>query len=202
MTDLLTTRLNQVLPRLTSDEFLSGSGIGNEIAFYIFDYPPESELAVRSHLEFLLQHIPKTRPGTKVAHINLFEFLLDYLRERGLLTKSLDLQRKKGNSALLNALRGVLHEEKIAGRFGGVAQPEAHDLVLVSGVGSVYPLLRSHTLLSNLHSIMGKTPLVMFYPGTYDKTTLRLFGKSGLMGGASEDRKKGDHYYRAFRLID
>ncbi len=202
MTDLLTQRLNAILPRLTSSELLIGSGIGNEIAFYIFDYPPEDELAVREHILFLLEHIPKKRPGTKVAHINLFEFLLDYLEERGLLEKSLELQQKKGNEALLKALKGVLHEEKIAKRFGQIAQPEQHDLVLISGVGSAYPLLRSHTLLNNLHSIMGKTPLVMFYPGRYDKTTLRLFGKSGLVGGSPEDRKKTANYYRAFRLID
>ena len=39
--------------------FLSGSGIGNEIAFYIFDYPPEDELLVRDFLRTLLDHIPK-----------------------------------------------------------------------------------------------------------------------------------------------
>ena len=53
-------------------------------------------------------------------------------------------------------------------------KPEQHDLVIVSGVGSVWPLLRSHTLLNNLHPIMGKTPLVMFYPGRYDGQSLRL----------------------------
>ena len=190
MTDLLTQRFNQILPRITSSEFLSGGGIGNEIAFYIFDYPPEEELRVREHIDFLLQHIPKNRPGTKVAHINLFDFLLEYLAERELLDKSLDLQRKRGNQALLKALKGVLHETKVAKRFGEVAQPDENDLVLVSGVGSAYPLLRSHTLLNNLHSIMGKTPLVMFYPGKYDGKHLKLFGKV-----------KSSPYYRAFRLI-
>ena len=63
-------------------------------------------------------------------------------------------------------------------------------------------MLRSHTLLNNLHAIMGQTPLVMFYPGRYDKTTLHLFGKTGLVGGGPEDRKKTANYYRAFRLID
>ena len=39
---------------------------------------------------------------------------------------------------------------------------------VLSGVGSVWPLLRSHSLLNNLQPVMGKTPLVMFYPGRYD----------------------------------
>lgn len=202
MSDLLTERLNQILLRITSDDFLSGSGIGNEIAFYIFDYPPEDELRVREHIQFLLEHIPKQKPDLRVIHINLFDFLIDFLKERGYLEKTLKKQRDEGNSAVLKALKGVLHEEKIAKRFGDLAKPLEHDLVLISGVGSAYPMIRSHTLLSNLHSIMGQTPLVMFYPGKYDKLTLRLFGKTGLSGGPTEDRKKKANYYRAFRLIE
>ena len=74
--------------------------------------------------------------------------------------------------------------------FAEVAKPEQHDLVIVSGVGSVWPLLRSHTLLNNLQPVMGKTPLVMFYPGRYDGQSLRLFGKI-----------KSNNYYRAFKLV-
>lgn len=202
MSDTLTHRLNQILPKLTSDDFLSARGIGNEIAFYIFDYPPEDELRVREHVQFLLAQLPKHKPGLRLMHVNLFEFLIDYLKERKLLEKSFQLQREKGNDALLKALKGILHEEKIAKRFADIAKPEDHDLVMISGVGSAYPLLRSHTLLSNLHSHMGQTPLVMFYPGRYDTQSLRLFGKTGLAGGSAEERKKKTNYYRAFRLID
>jgi len=202
MSDVLTDRLNQILPKITSDSFLSGHGIGNEIAFYIFDYPAEDELRVREHIQFLLDHVPKQKPGLKVVHINLLDFLIDYLKERKLLERSFQLQREKGDNSLLKALKGVLHEEKIAKRFGEVARPQEHDLVLISGVGSVYPMLRSHTLLNNLHAIMGQTPLVMFYPGKYDKLTLRLFGKVGIVGGTPEERRRKANYYRAFRLID
>ena len=202
MTDALTRRLNQILPKLTSDDFLKARGIGNEIAFYIFDYAPQDELRIREHIRFLVDHLPKNRPGLRVTHVNLFDFLIQYLRERNLLEKSFLLQHENGDDTLLKALKGILHEEKIAQRFAGVAKPAEHDMVLVSGVGSAYPLLRSHTLLSNLHAIMGQTPLVMFYPGGYDTQTLRLFGKTGLTGGSAEERKKRTNYYRAFRLID
>ena len=202
MSDPLTWRLNQILPKLTSDGFLKARGIGNEIAFYIFDYEPEDELSVRDHIQFLVDHLPKNRSGMRVAHINLFDFLIHYLKERNLLEKSFRLQREKGNDALLKALKGILHEEKIAQRFADIAKPAEQDLVLISGIGSAYPLLRSHTLLSNLHAIMGQTPLVMFYPGRYDTQTLRLFGKTGLAGGSAEERKKKTNYYRAFRLMD
>jgi len=85
MNDYLTERLNKILPRIISDDFLKGRGIGNEIAFYIFDYPPEDELRVREHINFLLDHIPKQGPGLRVKHINLFDFILDYLKSRKLL---------------------------------------------------------------------------------------------------------------------
>ena len=202
MSDSLTRRLNQILPKLISNDFLRTRGIGNEIAFYIFDYEPEDELRVRDHIQFLLDHLPKKKPGMRVAHVNLFDFLIHYLKERNLLEKSFQLQREKGNDALLKALKGILHEQKIAQRFAEIVKPAEQDLVLISGIGSAFPLFRSHALLSNLHSIMGQTPLVMFYPGRYDTQTLRLFGKTGLAGGAAEERKKKANYYRAFRLID
>ncbi len=198
MTDALDKRLNQILPKITSDDFLRGHGIGNEIPFYIFDYPPEDELRVREHVDDLLAFIPKRKPDLKVAHVNLFDFVLDYLRSRGYLGKALELQLAKGNEALLKALKGMLNEEKLAGRFGEIVRPEAQNLVLISGVGSAYPLVRSHKLLSSLQKVTGQTPLVMFYPGRYDGTTLRLFGKTGLAG----DRRAAPPYYRAFRLID
>ena len=186
----LTERLNEILPRLVSDEFLSGTGIGNEIAFYVFDYPPEDELRVREHVAFLADQIPMQRAGLRVAHVNLFDFVLDYLRARKLLDKALQMQREKGDAALLKALAGPLHEGKVAAYFAEVAQPQAHDVILVSGAGSVWPLLRSHTLLNNLHPVMGTTPLVLFYPGRYDGQSLRLFGKL-----------KSNNYYRAFKLV-
>lgn len=190
MSDQLTERLNAILPRVTSDEFLTGSGIGNEIAFYVFDYPPEEELRVREHIRFLLEHIPKQRLGLRVKHVDLFDLVVGHLKARNLLERSFKMQREKGDEHLLRSLAPVLDAEKIAPVFEEMAQPAEHDLVLVSGVGSVWPVLRSHNLLNNLHSRMGKTPFVLFYPGRYDGHSLRLFGKL-----------KGNNYYRAFKLV-
>ena len=190
MSDRLNERLNQILPRVTSDDFLSSRGLGNEIAFYIFDYPPEAELRIRKHVQFLLAHIPKQRPGARVAHVNLLDLVLDHLRQRKLLDKATKMQKTKGDEFALKQLKAVLDPEKVKYIFAEVAKPDQHDLVLVSGVGSVYPMLRAHTLLNNLHSVMGQTPLVMFYPGRYDGQSLRLFGKL-----------RNDNYYRAFKLV-
>ena len=190
MSDPLNERLNAILPKVISDAFLSGSGIGNEIAFYIFDYPPEDELRVRDYLRTLLDHIPKKKHGLRVKHIDLFDFVMDYLTRRTLLDKALQMQREQGDQALKRALAGPLHESKLSSVFAEIATPDQHDLVIVSGVGRAWPLVRAHTLLNNLQRVMGRTPLIMFYPGQYDGQSLRLFGKI-----------KSHHYYRAFKLV-
>jgi len=184
-------RLNKILDRITSDDFLHGKGLGNEIPFYAFDYPADRELEVREHIAFLLAQIPKRRPGLRFVHVNLFDLIIRHLKDRGFYDKALDLQKTKGDEALLKALAAPLDAGKLAAVFADEARPAQHDLVLVSGVGSAYPLLRTHNLLNNLHHRMGSTPLVLFYPGVYDGQSLRLFG-------TLEDKP----YYRAFRLVD
>jgi len=190
MSDQLNDRLNAILPRITAAEFLSGSGIGNEIAFHIFDYAPEYELQVREYIRFLIEHLPRHRSGIRVRHLNLFDLVIQHLKSRSLLDRCLKMQREKGDQQLLHSLTPVLDASKVAEFFTAAADPDNHDLILVSGVGSAFPLLRSHTLLNNLHSKLGKTPLVLFYPGTYDGKYLRLFGKL-----------KSAPYYRAFPLV-
>ena len=190
MTDSLTQRLNEILPRITKNEFLSGKGLGNEIPFYIFDYPPEEELCIREHIQFLLAHIPKHKPGLQVKHINLLDLVVGELKKRNLLERACQMQKNKGDQALQKALRSPLRPEKLVQIFVEAAQPQDQDLVLISGVGSAWPLVRSHNLLNNLQTVMGQTPLVMFYPGRYDGQALRLFGKI-----------KSDNYYRAFKLV-
>ena len=190
MSDRLTERLNEILPKITSADFLSGKGLGNELAFYIFDYPPEEELRIRDHIRFLLEHIPKQKPDLRVTHANLFDLVIDHLKERGLLDRCFKKQKEEGDVALEKALRSPLKAEKLVEIFVAFVQPNEQDLVLVSGVGSVWPLVRTHSLLNNLHPVMGSTPLVMFYPGRYDGQTLKLFG-----------RIKNDNYYRAFKLV-
>jgi hypothetical protein len=183
-------RLDQILDRITADDFLHGQGLGNEIPFYAFDYPPERELDVRAHLAFLLAQLPKRRPALRFIHVNLFDLIVDHLKARGFYEKALEIQRRKGDAALLNVLAAPLEASKLAQVFADAVKPAEQDLVLVSGVGSAYPLLRTHNLLNNLHHHLGRTPLVMFYPGIYDGQSLRLFG-------TLPDKP----YYRAFRLV-
>lgn len=190
MNEKLKERLNGILPRIEAKEFLDGSGLGNEIGFHIFDYPPEEELEVRKHIDVIIEQLSKRRPDLKVIHINLFELIIDYLKSRKLLDRVLKHQKDKGDAAALKALEGPLREDKIAKAFIEVAKPSENDIVFISGVGNAWPILRSHTLLNNLQSVMETTPLVMFYPGVYDGQGLNLFGRLG-----------DNNYYRAFRLV-
>ena len=104
MTSDFEERLNQILPKITSDDFLSGRGLGNEIAFFIFDYPPEQELRIRKHIDFLLEHIPKHKPNLRVAHVNLFDFVVEHLKDRNLLDKILEIQKSKNVSRVVFCL--------------------------------------------------------------------------------------------------
>jgi len=197
MTATLTERLDQILPHVTTKAFLSSEGIGNEIACYIFDYPATKELLVRKHILWMMDSFKKHHRDLSVLHLDLLDVVVTYLKNRGLFDKAIEMQRARGDSAVLKALQGPLTAEKLRDVIAAEFAPSDHDLVLLSGVGSVWPMMRAHGLLNCLHTVMRKTPLVMFYPGSYDGSTLKLFGHI-----ASSTRSPGTrHYYRAFSLI-
>jgi len=191
MTLSLEERLNQILPRVTSRDFLDSKGLGNEIGFWIFDYPPDREMDVRDFLSgTVVPALGKQSPAIRCAVVDLLALVTELLEERKLLDKAIAMQQTKGNDGALAALRSVLKEDKLAQKIADLHDIAALDLLVLTGVGAVYPMLRTHTLLSALHPIMGKTPLLMFFPGRYDGHSLRLFNTLA-----------EDHYYRAFRLV-
>jgi hypothetical protein len=184
-------RLNQVLPRLLSADVLDNRGAGGEIGFWIFDYPPEREMDMRLWLDdVIVPGIQKQRPELRYAVVDLFQEVIALLQERKLLDKAYEMQLRKGDDALLASLRSVLKEDRLAARLVEKHDVAQLDLLIIRGVGAVYPMLRTHTLLSALHPHMRETPLLMFYPGRYDGLSLKLFNKLS-----------DDNYYRAFRLV-
>jgi hypothetical protein len=170
---------------------LTNQGLGNEIGFWVFDYPPESELEMRAFLtEVIEPALAKRQPPIRFATVNVFDLAIGLLEERNLLDKALDMQQTQGDNKALESLRRVLKEDKLAERLVSQIDVDNKDLVILTGVGAAFPILRTHTLLSALHPLMKDTPLLMLYPGQYDGYSFRLFNK------LSED-----HYYRAFRLV-
>jgi len=191
MTQTFEERLNQILPRITSEDFLQNRGLGNEIGFWIFEYPPEQEMAVRIFLSEVVEPTLRRRqPPLRYVCVNLFELVVDVLEHRKLFDKVIKMQAEKGDDAVFASLKGVLNQEKLAQRIVGLHNPDELDMMIFTGVGAAYPLVRSHTLLNALHPLMKNTPLLMFFPGRYDGYSLRLFNKL-----------TDKHYYRAFRLV-
>jgi len=183
-------RLNKILTTITSSEFLSHKGLGNEIPFHVFDYPPEEELRMREHIVFLMEHLKKNHSHIKFLHINLFETMILYLQDRKILEKSFTLESQKGSKALWKAISALVQPQRFVKVLADKYNLQNSDLILVSGVGTIWPWVRAHSLLNNLQSVTGNTPLLLFYPGKYTGQSFQLFG-----------RLKSDNYYRAFRLI-
>ncbi len=185
-----TDRLNAILPRITEDGFLQKKGLGNEIPFYVFDYPPEEELKVREHIEFIVERLSQQHAHVRVLHLRLFDLMIQHLRERGNLDKAFILESEKGSKALWDALSASVKPDRFIKLLDEKNHLSDYDIVFISGVGTIWPWVRAHSLLNNLQSVTGNASVVLFYPGAYSGQSFRLF-----------DRLETNNYYRAFRLV-
>ena len=181
----ISERLSQLEVRLQASDFLRGAGLGNEVNFHIFDYEPQLEPLVSAHIERLKSNLAEA--DIRVLHLDLYDLVLAELRSRNYLERCFALEASQGWAKLYKELGNLVRAQKIVERIAE-ARVSAHDLVFLTGVGQVFPLLRSHTVLNQLHSLISE-PLVMFFPGSYNGDRLELFG-------AFAD----DNYYRAFRI--
>jgi len=184
----LQQRLEKVQSIIESNRFLNRERLGGELPFWIFDYPAELELEVRSYIEDLENRLKRKK--MEFIHINLFHCLIEILESRNLLEKSYQLEKKKGAAGLKKALKAPLDQEKVADFISSKIQKQDRQFVLISGLGSAWPLLRGHSILNALHSRLGGLPMVLFYPGTYSGTELKTFGII-----------ESSNYYRAFDLV-
>ena len=186
-------RLDKILPKIQDKRFRENKGLGNEIGYYIFDYNPVDELVVRNHIEFLKNKINNNDNDFKIKEFDLYEITLEILEEKGYQTKIFEVEKEKGTDYAIKAIKKTLRltqkndlvVEYISSRV------EKDDIVFLTGVGKSWPIIRSHTVLNTLHSVIDFVPLIMFFPGMYDGLELKLF-----------DDIKDDNYYRAFKLIE
>ncbi len=183
-------RLELLKQKVQEEDFLSARGLGNEIPFWIFDYPPEKELLVRESIDKITATLKKR--SVNVLVIDLYEICLELLEDKISNEKILEFENKKGSDELLNKLKIMLKPETVKKAIQIIMESSGNiQLIFLTGVGKSYPLVRSHSILNNLQPLMGNVPLVTFYPGEYDNHELSLFGKF-----------KDANYYRAFRLIN
>jgi hypothetical protein len=186
----LRSRLDRIRERVTSNEFLHGKGLGNEVPFYAFDYPPSEEPQVASHIEWLTDDLVR-KTNLRVGNVHLLKLVVEQLKARGLYEKALVMEQAKGVPALLGALKGALEPRKLAEALMAKFPSRSLDMIFLTGVGAAYPLVRTHSLLNNLQPLIGTTPVVLFFPGRFNGQTLQLFGDL-----------QETPYYRAFRLVD
>ena len=185
-------RVDEILTRIVEPSFRENKGLGNEIGFYIFDYDPEHELLIRDRVEFIKDKV-KGAYGLNIVEFDLYEIMLELLDSKGYLKKNFIMEEKKGSEQVFTATKKALRltlDNDLLVQYISERLDDA-DIVFLTGIGKAWPIIRSHTVLNNLHRIVEKQPLVMFFPGTYDGGSLMLF-----------NYLKDDNYYRAFQLID
>jgi len=186
-------RLDEIIPKITDKSFRENKGLGNEISYYIFDYEPKYELLVREHIEFIKQKISDEYSDINIKEFDLYEIILEVMNKKGYLQKNIEMEKKKGSKYVFNAIRKslrlTLKNDMVLDYI--VNRVEPNDIVFITGVGKAWPIMRSHTVLNNLHNVVDQVPVVMFFPGEYDGLELILFNEI-----------KDDNYYRAFQLID
>jgi hypothetical protein len=134
--------------------------------------------------------------GVRAFEINLYDLGITLLRERGIWDEVLAAEPDISKAELKELLQGVLDPEThLVPEIGARLARREFDVLFLSGVGEVYPYIRSHNVLNNLQSTAKEKPTVMFFPGTYTH---------GLATGATLDlfgTLRDDKYYRAFNIM-
>lgn len=186
----LNERFLSMEKKMSDASVLLRLGKANELNFFIFDYDPKDELIVRNETKKLKKDNPQ------IQEFDLFDTMVDLLDKAGYMENIADYEKENDSATILEALQDFLSLNADSNPMIDIFKEKVIDdgkhIVLITGVGKAYPIIRSHTILNNLQPIVRNDPVVMFYPGRYDQKSamcLRLF-----------DRLGDDNYYRAFPL--
>lgn len=188
-------RVEHLFQVVISQRFLTKQGLGNEVPFFICPFPAEEGLSMNEDRRALVTRI--THAGVKVLDLSLYDLSLGILEERGILDQVLEIEPDTEKSEIRELLQSVLDPTaNLIPRIGQAIADTPHDVIFLSGVGEVYPYIRSHNVLNNLQSTAKDKPTVLFFPGSYTHAlatgaSLELFG-----------RLHDDKYYRAFNILN
>jgi hypothetical protein len=188
-------RAEHLFDVVTSQRFLTKQGLGNEVPFFICPYPAEDALSMNQDRADLVTRI--TNAGVGVLDLSLYDLSLEILEERGILDQVLEIEAETDKTELRELLQSVLDPKaNVIPKIAQAIETTPHDVIFLSGVGEVYPYIRSHNVLNNLQSTAKDKPTVLFFPGSYTHA---------LATGASLDlfgRLHDDKYYRAFNILN
>lgn len=186
-------KLDKIWERISDEDFLANKGVANEVRYYVFDYEPSNELIVRDKIKQLKNKNKPESDGFTIITFDLYQIVIDILENRGYIDKCIKFEQTKGHDYLYNAVEKLLrltNNDNLIVNHILTNTPE-NSVVFLTGVGNAFPFVRSHNVLNNLHQVLDKVPVVMFYPGRWNGQTLELFG-------TIDD----GNYYRAFPLIN
>lgn len=171
---------------IQTDDFLEGKGLSNEINIHIIPYKPSEEIKVR---EIIKQIKDDSNLKCNLIEVDLYDLFIQICEEKRILKAIPNMEAKKGKDYLIKQLSNACNMDEFIKRI----QYEDHqrnDVLLITGVGKVYPFLRVHNLLNALQPHFTDVPIIVMYPGNYDGHNLKLFNKLESNG-----------YYRAFNTI-
>lgn len=189
----LDERLDRAEAIIKKPSFRENKGLGNEVGYYIFDYPAEQELLVRERIAYMKRKNEQSADEYRIVEFDLYNIIIDILQQKGYLEKCFEFEKKRGfdriTKAVGNMLRITAKDSMIVSHIEKNTPEKS--IVFLTGIGKCYPILRAHTVLNNLHQVIDHVPVVLFYPGKYDGQELMLFSEI-----------KDDNYYRAFQLVE
>lgn len=187
-------RFQHLFDVISGQRFLNMEGLGNEVPFFICPYKPQESLDMGRIQRQLVNRLEQT--GVGILEINLYNLSLEILKEREIFDQVLEMEESVSKAEFKELLQGVLDPEThLIPAIAAKLENTDFDVLFLSGVGEVFPYIRSHNVLNNLQSTAKDRPTVMFFPGAYTHS---------LESGASLDlfdKFRDDKYYRAFNIF-
>ncbi len=178
--------LDKIKARISDANFLANKGLSNEVGIHVFKYNAKHELIVRQFIESLV-NTPSDE--YRIIECDMYKILLEILEEKNILKAVPGMEKNKGKDFLLKQLQNVASQESYLKKMQ--YEPHEHgDVLFLTGVGKVYPFMRSHKMLDSMQQVFSDIPIVMFYPGEFNGQNLSLF-----------DKFHDGNYYRAFNLL-
>lgn len=191
----LTHQEEHLFAVLSGERFLKMEGLSNEVPFFIYPYEPEHALDVAKAKKRVKNRLASK--GIEVREINLYDLSVDVLKERGDWDEVLEVESDLDKAEFTEMLQSMLNpQQHLAPAIRGRLADGEFDIVFLTGIGEVFPYIRSHNVLNNLQSIVVGKPMLMFFPGRYEQSD--TLGSSLVLFG----RLKDDQYYRAKNILE
>ncbi len=180
---------------VSSDEFLANQGLNNEVPFHLCPYDPAIQVDMSQMVRELKNDLQDK--GVAVLEVNLYDLIVEILKQEGDWEWLLENEASMSRDELKEELQGVLDiETVITPAIAERMKATDFQVLFITGVGEVFPYIRSHNILNNLQKYAKDQPTLMFFPGLYQHSLEN--GASLVLFGKLQD----DKYYRAFNILD